>query len=147
MKKIKPWSEIQFKLVQALSFGEWSVKLMSDQLNGNILTFSDRGVYLISGIGSSHGFDLNGIGRLKPYRGSASDRMIYNAAGFLNVSSATAWGRIFYLWINTAAEQMVINSQDHNMLLVDKAGVHRFPSVPASWGLPVDEHGNLRILK
>lgn len=147
MLKVKPWSKIQFKLVQALSFGKWSVKLMSDQLNGNILTFSDRGVYLISGIGGSHGFSLDNVGRLKPYRGKASDRLVYNGVGFSNVSSAVAWGRTFYLWVNADAEQIVINSQGYNMLLVDKAGVHRFPAVPASWGLPVDEFGNLRILK
>lgn len=144
MKKIKPWSEIQFKLVPALSFGNWGVKLMSDQINGNILAFSERGVYLISGIGGSHGFDLNGIGRLKPYRGNAADLM---AHWFDCVSEVEAMGRTFFLWKNDESEQLIINSSGHNMLLINKSGLHRFPGVPDEFGLPIDKWGNMLVLK
>lgn len=146
MIKVKPWSEIQFKLVQALSFGKWSVKLMSDQLNGNILTLSDRGVYLISGIGGSHGFDLDEVGRLKPYRGNAGGLLEWKK-DFVKISDATLNGVFFNLWIEPSSEQLVITALGCNLLLVNRAGLHRFPGVPISAGLPVDGHGNLRILK
>lgn len=111
---------------------------------GCILFIYPHGISRAASVSKALGFDLDIGGKIKVFKGSsAEDRLLGH---YDMISNATMDDRVFMLWINSDAEQLVVNTLGRNLLLIDKTGLYRFGGA-GGIGLPVDEQGRLRILR
>ena len=151
----KPWKDIKFyldKINYSFSKDNYGAKIesvivRSDQTCGLILILNELGVHRALSVGESYGFDLDEMGRVKFFKGTASPDMITTGYGDSPVSQNTLGDIDISLWVDPNAEQIVVNVRTvYSILVIDKSGVYRLPWAMES-GLPCDDLGRIKVVK